>query len=322
MNRPANAVTFTVVIATFNRPTELIRTLESILTQEKLPNQNWTLEVIVVNDGSTKSYSDVKSLCKIHQSIRFFENADNLGVATARNKAATLANGTWLVFIDDDDEMEVGYLSILFKQIFSYPSTFVFWGGVNFITCNGSQVRTFSNKYDKKQDIVKEFLSIGLAFGVAVRKQTFFDTGAFDTSYEVGEDTEFFVRILDAEVSIRAIECIATRKHEESDARLSSGFKRYSNLLIYEKIFNKHKKFFRKFPYVYICLLFWSMRVHLMNQNSIYANESIRCLMLSGYNLKQIKEKYKMAQDLDETLLNDTIHFPLLKEIHIKNLKT
>ncbi len=305
-------LSFSIVIATFNRPAELLRALTSIMAQQVSPQ--WEFEIVIVEDGSDVSYKDVCEWIGLQKKIRYFENPQNIGASASRNKGISVAAGEWIVFMDDDDEMSVGYLSSLYQSINNYPQIDVFWAGIEIISNDGRQTRLFLNQYESERDLVRDFLSIGLAFGVSIRKSVFINIGVFDPGYEVGEDTELFVRIVRAGLNIKPIDCIAIIKHEESDLRLSAGFKKYSDLLVYEKIFNQHRDVFCSFPYVYVGILFWAMRVHLLNKNYNRAKELIRCLSKSGYELDYLVARYKTHESLEEHLLSSAIYFPDLND--------
>ena len=86
-----------VIIPTFNRPKPLTKTLDA-LTDQTFPHDQF--EVIVVDDGSTKSLVPIKkrtdpfSLHVVHQ--------QNSGATIARNYGASKSSGEFLIFMDDD----------------------------------------------------------------------------------------------------------------------------------------------------------------------------------------------------------------------------
>ncbi len=99
-----------IIIPTHNRPGQLIRLLESL---EKCVDELPEFEVIAVNDGSSVSYDQVQiEDWPFHFSIIYQEN---LGEAVARNTAASVANGEFLLFLDDDMEVTPGYVNAMFS---------------------------------------------------------------------------------------------------------------------------------------------------------------------------------------------------------------
>ena len=93
-----------VVIPTFQRPEALGRCLECIQRQ-KLKSENF--EVIVTDDS-------VDTLSKVLVEEKISTGAVDVGrggvPAANRNHGASLAQGEWVVFVDDDCEPSFGWL--------------------------------------------------------------------------------------------------------------------------------------------------------------------------------------------------------------------
>jgi glycosyltransferase involved in cell wall biosynthesis len=90
--------TVSVIIPTFNRPEQVIRAIESALSQSHKP-----IEIIVVDDGSDESFKkELRSLAKLKKFIFIeFEHTGNPGLL--RKVGVEKANGHWVAFLDDDD---------------------------------------------------------------------------------------------------------------------------------------------------------------------------------------------------------------------------
>jgi glycosyltransferase involved in cell wall biosynthesis len=99
-----------IVTPTFNRPSWLNITLQSLLNQTY---QKW--EVIVVNDRGTNVSSVVEKFQD--KRMRYFENEKNIGLAATRNVAMSLAKGDYFVFLDDDDILLPLSLEIRLEQL-------------------------------------------------------------------------------------------------------------------------------------------------------------------------------------------------------------
>ena len=92
-----------VVISTYKRPREiLLRAVNSIVNQTYL-----NLEIIIVDDNhdSDKLDSDaINELKSLDSRINYMTYPGNHGASYARNYGANTASGTYLAFLDDDDE--------------------------------------------------------------------------------------------------------------------------------------------------------------------------------------------------------------------------
>jgi glycosyltransferase involved in cell wall biosynthesis len=92
-----------VVVPTYNRCESLRTTLEALKRQESVPGG---FEVVVVSDGSTDG-TDALLIGYLAAPLPFTLRSirqDNAGPARARNRGVQEANGTVVVFLDDDVE--------------------------------------------------------------------------------------------------------------------------------------------------------------------------------------------------------------------------
>lgn len=105
---------FSIIIPTFNRAYVLPRVISSVLSQT-FDN----FELIVVVDGST---DDTLSVLNQIIDVRFsYLSQSNLGVSAARNSGARIALGSYLIFLDDDDEIDSDWLKNIYLSTSSYP---------------------------------------------------------------------------------------------------------------------------------------------------------------------------------------------------------
>lgn len=91
------SVEFSVVIPTYNRSDGLRRCLNSLAAQLRPPE----FEVIVVDDGSTDSTPDLLASYRLPFPLRTLRS-ERSGPAEARNRGAAVAEGEYLLFVDDD----------------------------------------------------------------------------------------------------------------------------------------------------------------------------------------------------------------------------
>ncbi len=101
-------VLVTVVIPVFNRASKIEVALRSIQTQSC---PDW--EAIVVDDGSEDGTDNVVvGLLKEDDRIELKRHNRNLGAQAARNTGIRCARGTWIAFLDSDDQWLQDSLSL------------------------------------------------------------------------------------------------------------------------------------------------------------------------------------------------------------------
>jgi hypothetical protein len=89
-----------VIVPAFNRAGAIARAIESVLVQD-LPGRDWTLEVIVVDDGSSDDLQ--AALHPFGNRVSLIRHAQNRGAAAARNTGIAAARGEFVAFLDSDD---------------------------------------------------------------------------------------------------------------------------------------------------------------------------------------------------------------------------
>lgn len=114
-----------VIVPTYNRVSLLPLTLHSVLRQE-----GTTLEVVVVDDGST---DDVRSAVEGlgDPRVRLLRHETRLGVSSARNRGVAAARGTWIAFLDDDDLWAPDKLVSQVRAAEQQDATWAYVGAVN-----------------------------------------------------------------------------------------------------------------------------------------------------------------------------------------------
>lgn len=93
------APTFSIVIPTYNRAQLVERAIISVFDQV-----HEDLEVIVVDDGSSDETEHV--IASLGAGRLQYLQQDRAGAPAARNRGAAVARGSFLVFLDSDDELE------------------------------------------------------------------------------------------------------------------------------------------------------------------------------------------------------------------------
>ncbi|KNC89992.1 glycosyltransferase [Trabulsiella odontotermitis] len=92
-----------VIIPAFNAQDTILPLVNDLLREHTL-----SIEVIVVDDGSTDRTEDV--LRTISDDRLIIIRQENLGVYAARNAALALHRGEWVIFLDADDQIAADFL--------------------------------------------------------------------------------------------------------------------------------------------------------------------------------------------------------------------
>jgi glycosyltransferase involved in cell wall biosynthesis len=180
VNRPL----VSVVVPVYNGGRFLTFALQSIFDQDYRP-----LEVIVVDDGSV---DDSGNVARSFQEARYIYQS-NQGASAARNAGVAAAQGELIAFLDADDiwtpdckvSRQIDYLR-------KHPETgYVVGGGKNFLESGLALPAGLTKELFMKEHT---FLTSTLV----VRRNVFYEVGEFDRSYEISQDTDWFVRASDA----------------------------------------------------------------------------------------------------------------------------
>lgn len=94
-----------VILPTCNRANVLPRALDSVLSQSGAD-----FEVICIDDASSDATSQLLQAFQ-HKRLHCVRHSSRQGAAAARNTGIRASRGTWLAFLDSDDEWLPGYLS-------------------------------------------------------------------------------------------------------------------------------------------------------------------------------------------------------------------
>ena len=92
----------TIVITTYHRPDRISRAVDSALAQ------TCDKEIIVVDDNGKDTdwhRQTAEQMAVYVGQVTYLVNEVNLGVSNARNRALAIAEGKYITFLDDDDEI-------------------------------------------------------------------------------------------------------------------------------------------------------------------------------------------------------------------------
>jgi len=109
--------TVSVLVTVYDREKYLADCLDSILAS------TWRdFEVVIVDDcSSDNSVAIARSYAENDPRIRFYQNSENLGDYPNRNRAASLARGEYLKYLDADDVIYPHGLDVMVRALDKFP---------------------------------------------------------------------------------------------------------------------------------------------------------------------------------------------------------
>ena len=81
---------------------------------------------------------------------------------------------------------------------------------------------TYDTATVRREETFLQLFSVGIGFGVVVRRDTFLRLGGFDEQLSLVEDTEFFLRVIAADCQITAMTGVNVRLHNHAGARMTN----------------------------------------------------------------------------------------------------
>lgn len=111
-----------IVIPVFNVEKYILPCLESVFRQGL---DDYLFEVIIVDDGTEDFSIEVIEDIISHHSNIIVIHQDNQGLSVARNNGAAIAKGTYILFLDSDDLLIDGSLSVMLEKAIASKADFV-----------------------------------------------------------------------------------------------------------------------------------------------------------------------------------------------------
>ncbi|MDR1671310.1 MAG: glycosyltransferase [Alistipes sp.] len=199
-----------VIIATYNRGGRLLRTLRSLAAQT-MPAGEW--EAIVVNNNSTDDTADVFARFASGEGrpldIRMVDEPRQ-GLSWARNRGLDEARGAIIVMIDDDEEINPGFLRAYSDFFASHPAALAAGGPM--VACYEESRPRWMSHYTEA--LAASTIDLGrkvrrfprgrypIGGNMAFRREVFSRFGTFDPALGRtggvllgGEEKELFARI-------------------------------------------------------------------------------------------------------------------------------
>lgn len=180
-----------IIVPVYNVEQYLVRCLESLLKQSFSD-----YELILIDDGSKDSSGNICDEYALRDNRIKVVHQQNGGAAHARNVGIDNARGSYLTFVDSDDEVEKGTfqdnMDIIFSHskidILQYPEKYCRMGNCYTRKNYPSSLTLYT---DKKEMFVNWYHSESIIPGgiwAKIYKRSFFDNYRFSEDIRFGED--------------------------------------------------------------------------------------------------------------------------------------
>ena len=221
-----NKLKATVVVPYYNAGSYVNETMQSILSQTRLPD-----EIIIVNDGSTDELSlrkldemeKIKNVNIVHQ--------ENSGVGAALTKGAKLASGEVVFEVDSDDILDKKYVE-KFMNVFENDET------VDGVTC-GYNLFFDGVSWREEKNVHRKYMPDGLEIprvffencaggqNSAFRKSALEKIGYWDKRFSTAQDWGIWLQFLERGLKQKIIPEYLYYYRVRKGSLLQSGSKDY-----------------------------------------------------------------------------------------------
>ena len=205
------------VIPVHNGAAFVGRAVDSVLLQ-RYPS----VEVIVVNDGSTDGTGEALRRYEAEQNLQIISNAQNRGRSYSRNRGAKAASGEIIAFLDADDEWGTGHATRLAELHSGAAHPDVVYITPDFIDKNGKTIGR--QKLDIKRYGPAELILQGAmpyTSGLSFSRRAWQVLPGFDQRLDEREDWRLAIDcvVWGASIAIASTHTIRVRRHGANHSR-------------------------------------------------------------------------------------------------------
>lgn len=194
-----------IIIVTYNNVELTKACIDSIYLKSQYPH----FEIIIVdNDSHDGTIEYLHEISRRHKNIKLILNDDNKGFATANNQGIKIAEGDYIILLNNDTVVTPGWITRLLRYLEDKNIGMV--GPVTNMCGNEAKISVPYNVSTLKgfEKFIKEYYKshpeqdyfeidmLGM-FCVALRKETVDEIGLLDEMFKVGtfEDTDYAQRL-------------------------------------------------------------------------------------------------------------------------------
>jgi len=183
-----------VIISTYNRAAYLPKAIDSMLAQTF---RDW--ELILVNDGATDRTEEVVQPYLVRDRRLRYVTQANQGIASARNRALAQATGTYIAFLDDDDQWTPDKLEVQVAFMEAHSEIGMSHAALRIIRPSESPDAS-AQRAAGTQEGPTDFEDLLCGYGIGlstvmVRRDLLTQVSGFNASYPFNEDYDLWLRL-------------------------------------------------------------------------------------------------------------------------------
>lgn len=225
-------VTASIIMPCFNHGKYIDEAVESALAQ-----RDCSFEIIIVNDGSTDTYTNdlLASYSKPHTRVI---TTKNNGPSIARNIGISEAKGKYILPLDADDKIAPDYLAKTVAIMEKKPE-------VGIVYCDAKLFGSIEAPWALPEFTLEKMLMRNIIFSTALfRKDDWKMVGGYESRMAIGwEDWDFWLSIIEIGRKVAKVpECLFYYRQHGSSRNNSFDYKLRSEL--HAEIFRKHTKLY------------------------------------------------------------------------------
>ncbi len=236
-----SAVSFSIVITTYNRLDLLKRAVQSAF------DQTAPCEIIVVDNASTDgTQAYVESL---GNRVTYCRNQTNTNHAGAVNVGVKAASGEWVKLVDDDDYLANTCIEKMAEAIGLWPKAVICSCQAAQVDAQGTELsRTpttgpgevfYIPQADIHYGMLLEVVPFGTPIQVAVRRDAFLSSGGWDLTMTSCDDIDSWIRVAEHGDALFLNQCLTYRTVWPGgyDQKITLQRRLETNMLIKERIY-------------------------------------------------------------------------------------
>lgn len=289
-----------IIIPTYSRPKNLVRAIESVLTQTYD-----NIEIIIVDDNGigTKHQKETEKVLEsylLSNKVVYLKHDVNKNGSAARNTGVNAAHGEIIGLLDDDDEFLANKIE---EQVLCLEKAHQQNIKVCGCFCNGLIV-TKTHRHavinHVKGNLAEQLLLGEVRFNsstIIVYKESYIKIGGFDERYKRHQDWEFFLRFLGKYDFVQACpDTWLNIKHSTPNVLTKNMFKSIEYKEFFLKNFEKEilnmPQASAIYHYQYILLVYSLIRGRFLKEAWKYFQKS------NSYQVVSLKEYLKIIESL------------------------